>query len=878
MIATMIGRIIAAACLATILFTWSGSARAQPLTEAHFPSGIPSGHPRIWWNDSRLAQAKTWAAAHPFEPSDVVTVDSDKANPVDNAFKYLVTGKASYCATAMKWATSALATIPLTGTTGCNECRWYGSYASLVYDWCYPTLSATDKTAFNKLSQMLDHWNADAWGSEHSYQGLDFAENNYFWGYFANNLLWGIASYGDNAKAGTYIANAMDKRWDGVARPHFAGCNPHGVPFEGTDYGQYMVTYMLYPLVTAGLLGRNMLGETAYYDWAVFNFIYNTTPAPTYVSPASKKGVFSVFPYGDARDFVADDPGVYWDLGVAQRPDVAAFMKMMATRYDGHGLAAYARRWLSMTGATVPDVYVPYSVAALDPGSEERDLATLPLDYYAGGSCIVQAFSRTNWTANGTSVHMQLVSPPSLGHEHWDTGNWQIWRKGRWLALEAPGRADSGYEIPAYAGGKGTTDVSQSLAHNLVLFAGNGLADTGSGLAVLKRLETNPNYFYAAADLTPAYHSSEDDARYGNASAGHEEREFIFVRPLETLVILDRMRSTGSDTRKGFIVHAEAAFKAAGTSSYSATNVDQVLRVTTVSPTTPTYRTYSETSTLLPLPYRLEVETSGAGLQHFLHVVQARDGSAPDLTITPTETEQELDVTLNHPTLGCARLVLKKGETSTGGQLGYAATCASVKLQPLTDSIQGLEVTSEGPVWSGVTNAAPVISSTAVVAGTVGIPYVYDVYASGWPQPSFSLTTKPADMSIVPASGLITWTPSQPGTFKVTVVASNGVTPDATQTFDIVVARPGAGTGGTQGTTTSTGGAAGARGGAGGIGSTGGAAGTGRGTGGGGAAGASPMSSKGGGCGCRATGSANAGIAMTMTVFGLMVWRRRRRD
>jgi hypothetical protein len=848
------------ACATLAVATWSASAEAESLTEKHFPNGIPSGHPRIWWDDARLAQAKAWVATHPFEPSDVVTVDSDRANPIDNAFKYLLTGKTSYCSTAMKWVTAALAAIPITGKTGCNECRWYGPSVILVYDWCYPAIS--DKTPFDKLNQMLDHWNADEWGSDQPYGDLDFAENNFFWGYFANNLLWGIASYGENAEAGRFIANALDKRWDGVARPHFATCNPHGTPFEGTDYGHYMVDYMLFPLVTAGLLGRNMLAETGYYDWAVFNFIYNLTPAPTYQSPASKSAYFSVFPYGDSQDFLADSPGVYWDIGPAQRLDVAAFMKMMATRYNGHGLAAYARRWLSLTGATVPEIYVLNAIAALDPGSEERDFATLPLDYYAAGSCIAHAFARTGWTSSATAVHLQLVSPPSLGHEHTDAGNWQIWRKGRWVAVEAPGRADSGFVIPAYAGTNGTTDVRESLAHNVVMFAGNGLANTGMGVATLKRLETKPNYFYAVTDLTASYHSKDDDARYGNPSVGHEEREFIFVRPLETLVILDRMRSTGSDTRKGFLVHAQAAFKAAGTNAYTATNGDQILRLTTVAPAAPVYRSYDETSSALPLPYRLEVETTGTGVQHFLHVAQARDVSGADLAVTPSESDQDFDITLSHPTLGCARLVLKKGETSTGGQLGYAATCATITLQPLTDAVQGLEVTSEGPVWSGLTDAAPVISSTAVVTATVGIPYVYDVYASGWPLPSFSLTEKPANMSIVPATGLITWTPSQEGKYKVTVVASNGVAPEATQAFEIVVVPPGVVT--APGT---------------------GSAGSGGSTGGGGATsppgsgGIAAMSSTGGGCGCRAAASGSSGLLLPATVGGLIPWlgRRRRR-
>ena len=55
---------------------------------------------------------------------------------------------------------------------------------------------------------------------------------------------------------------------------------------------------------------------------------------------------------------------------------------------------------------------------------------------------------------------------------------------------------------------------------------------------------------------------------------------------------------------------------------------------------------------------------------------------------------------------------------------------------------------------------APVITSTPVTTGTVGSLYSYDVNASGYPYPTYSLTTPPSGMAIDPATGIISWTPS----------------------------------------------------------------------------------------------------------------------
>ncbi|TVP58438.1 MAG: hypothetical protein EA349_04605 [Halomonadaceae bacterium] len=72
----------------------------------------------------------------------------------------------------------------------------------------------------------------------------------------------------------------------------------------------------------------------------------------------------------------------------------------------------------------------------------------------------------------------------------------------------------------------------------------------------------------------------------------------------------------------------------------------------------------------------------------------------------------------------------------------------------------------------------PVITSTPVTTGTVGQPYEYALTADADPEAgtlSYALETAPADMTINPASGLITWqpAPSQVGDNTVTVRVSD---------------------------------------------------------------------------------------------------------
>ena len=93
---------------------------------------------------------------------------------------------------------------------------------------------------------------------------------------------------------------------------------------------------------------------------------------------------------------------------------------------------------------------------------------------------------------------------------------------------------------------------------------------------------------------------------------------------------------------------------------------------------------------------------------------------------------------------------------------------------------------------SGCDNVRPTITSAGPTAGTAGTPYSYTVTASGTPTPTYSITggTLPTGLGLDATSGVISGTPTTPGTYTFTVTASNGTAPDASATYTVVIAAP----------------------------------------------------------------------------------------
>ncbi|HZQ61861.1 MAG TPA: FG-GAP-like repeat-containing protein, partial [Casimicrobiaceae bacterium] len=86
---------------------------------------------------------------------------------------------------------------------------------------------------------------------------------------------------------------------------------------------------------------------------------------------------------------------------------------------------------------------------------------------------------------------------------------------------------------------------------------------------------------------------------------------------------------------------------------------------------------------------------------------------------------------------------------------------------------------------------APGFSSAAPPNGTYNQPYSYTVMASGTPAPTFAVSSGalPPGLSLNTSSGVLAGTPSGAGAYSGTLSASNGVTPNATQSFTISIAQ-----------------------------------------------------------------------------------------
>ncbi|PZE69610.1 ice-binding family protein [Curtobacterium sp. MCBD17_021] len=94
------------------------------------------------------------------------------------------------------------------------------------------------------------------------------------------------------------------------------------------------------------------------------------------------------------------------------------------------------------------------------------------------------------------------------------------------------------------------------------------------------------------------------------------------------------------------------------------------------------------------------------------------------------------------------------------------------------------------PPTTPTPTVAPSITSGTPTAATTGQPYSYTVTATGTPTPTFTATGLPAGLTIDSTTGVISGTPTAPGSSTVTITASNGTAPADTQVVTVRVVAP----------------------------------------------------------------------------------------
>jgi hypothetical protein len=624
---------------------------------------IPAAHPRLWFNPSRLARARTWFQAHPFTAP---TSEDSGGGYGDVALHGLLTDNSSgSCTRAIEWGLSRLGDVDDSGGTACDSCRWTGEQLILIYDWCYAYFTPTQRTTYVAgMSTGIRAWSLKSWG------GPPMVQNNYFWGYLRNELEWSITAYDEDP---AWAETTLDFVFDDRLAQHFdpstapTGTSRGGVASEGSEYGPVVGAYPLVPFVTANLLGRNVYEETPFWRESVYAIIYATTPAPTRIPDVTGMG-YTVFPF-------SDDEG--WNARFqAQTHYFPDFMTAMASYWPTNNVGRHARQWAEMVGIT------PWRhVQSVDVATTPLAFTGLPLDFYAAGPRYL--YGRNAWGPTGTVFMLQLgdAAESTIGHQHGDYGTFQIWRGGRFISHESAAYAgSSNTSVVGYAG-TGSVDGALGIAHNSVLIGGANAGPQYSGPdAVVERLESAPGYTFAVVDLVPPSTRMQE-----------WRRELVFVRSLETLVILDRIQTTDANATRTFLNHCETAPAVSGNNSATCTVGDQALTMTTLLPAARTYRVVDEGAQAYS-QYRIEVDTTpGAAQGYILTVLQARNATGSALTPSVADNGATYTVSLD----GSTSITFQKGMTSAGGSIRIGGTD-----RPFRADVQSMSVTGDGPVWA----------------------------------------------------------------------------------------------------------------------------------------------------------------------------------
>jgi hypothetical protein len=256
--------------------------------------------------------------------------------------------------------------------------------------------------------------------------------------------------------------------------------------------------------------------------------------------------------------------------------------------------------------------------------------------------------------------------------------------------------------------GSGTVDAATGIAHNQPLIGGQASINVFGGCAdgpgVVKRLETQPGYAFAATDLTLTYKNTACDSGHPerqNPYVAGVVREYYYFRGINVLVIVDRLQSDAATRSTTFVSHCETN-PVVASATIACVDGAQEAFYTALVPASPSIHIVAEnlnSATDSNWQYRIEANNGNPGnvVSYNIYTIQLGDASgftalkasivdsAPGSPTTGTFT-----ITLD----GTDSLLLNKGTTSSGGTITATGT-----VNPLTAAVETMSITDAGPVW-----------------------------------------------------------------------------------------------------------------------------------------------------------------------------------
>lgn len=575
----------------------------------------PLGSPRILLSDNTtLSRLQTLMQANTTSATRFKEIVDNQIAGVDEYwyFQYWhaallgkVLNQAHYCQYAVKKTDEFIKSEEVIINKNQRPTIAYDSYleigpiianTSIVYDWCRSTMDNTQRQRWRKYANQAV-WNiwhpAQAkWGNKsHPWSGwaIDNPSNNYYYSFLEATMLLGLATYGENAQALTWLNQFRITKLENQLFPTFNQTLQGGGSREGTGYGVSMQElWRLYDWWEHST-GERIADNTLHTKASLAAMLFQITPSLVRLNPT-----------GDhARDSTAmlfDYHRNYLQILMQLYPDELA-----------SGIAKTVLANSSVKEMQSPFMFVwDYLYDSSNISSQSPTL--LNTVYHSKGTG--QLAIRSDWNLNPkNATHINFICGAyTENHAHRDQGSFTLFQRN-WLAYDANIDSHSGIQ-------------QEEPFHNLVRFEKNGtLLNQGMSFVneaapcMLRGLAQKNYYTYAMADIKPVYKLHPEIIR--------NEREMIFISP-SILVLLDRI-NTNTNTKKIWTLNLPQKPSISGnkTTLIRKTNtIQHQLDVIRLSPIKPIIKIndWKLINADLSNGYRLDVTDNSTSPTYFLHV------------------------------------------------------------------------------------------------------------------------------------------------------------------------------------------------------------------------------------------------------------------
>ncbi|MEO8275159.1 MAG: hypothetical protein ABI639_03010 [Thermoanaerobaculia bacterium] len=400
----------------------------------------------------------------------------------DAVYMYKLTGQPQYATLAISWvedqvtaAEAAIASSQSPEIAGDSYLAVGGMLrdVALVYDWCYPLLTPTQRTRWAAYADqaVFNVWNhaTASWGGHPfpwSGWSVDNPGNNYHYSFLEATMYWGFA--GDRQNWIDYLANTKLP-----ALVSYFQALPGGGSREGTGYGVALGRlFEIYRLWKDSTPTHADLGaQSTHLADTLDYWIHGTVPTLDRYAPIgdlSRESYPSLYDYH--RNLVLE-------------------ARAMTAAPGGTAVAARASWWLHHIAVDEMTSGFNFRDDLLPAGSTQ----TQPTALFHHATGAGHLFARRSWATDSPWISF-VAGPYVESHAHQDQGAFNYFHND-WLAVTE--------NIWSHSGIEQGTEI-----HNTLRFLNGSATIPQTESTSSMTVSDSAGVLHVAANLTPAYASS----------------------------------------------------------------------------------------------------------------------------------------------------------------------------------------------------------------------------------------------------------------------------------------------------------------------------------------------------------------------------------